>query len=186
MLMLSRPADADGRRPPGHGDAAHVVDVPMPISFRIDRAHGVVLSRAWGEVLLADAHEHHRRLAADPDFDPSFVQLVDVRDVTRVDGSAGAVRSIAQRPVFAPGTRRAFVVSTTEQYGIARMYASLCAFEGEVVEVFRKWETATWWLGLPDDIGLHDDERHARHDRRSSEGVGDEEGHPQERPGPGS
>jgi hypothetical protein len=150
----------------------------MPASYRIDREHGVVLSRAWGVLAADEVVAHYRDLASDADFDPGFVQLIDLRNVERIEMSFAAVRSLAERPVFAAGQRRAIVVSTTEQFGVARMYGSLCAFAGEVVDVFRKLETAAWWLGIPDCAVRSDDPPAERADAEAPELPRDPAGRP--------
>ena len=150
----------------------------MPASYRIDRVHGVVLSRGWGVLAADEVVAHYRDLASDPDFDPGFVQLIDLRNVERIDMSFAAVRSVAERPVFAAGQRRAILVSNTEQFGVARMYGSLCAFEGEVVDVFRELEAAARWLGIPAGAVRGDDPPTERADTAVPELPRDPAGRP--------
>jgi hypothetical protein len=60
---------------------------------------------------LADALAHQQRLSEDPDFDPSFLQLLDMTDVTELNFDTADVRKMAQATIFSPSSRRAFVVS---------------------------------------------------------------------------
>ena len=53
----------------------------MPFDFSIRSDRPLVLSRGWGEVTNEEALDHQRRLAANPDFDPTGKQLVDFSQV---------------------------------------------------------------------------------------------------------
>jgi hypothetical protein len=118
----------------------------MPITYTIDRDHGVVLSRAWDVLTYAELREHYFRLAADPDFDPGFCQLADNRQVHRVDMTAQTLRQLAGITIFAEGRPRALVVSAESDYGLARMYAIFSETAGQKVAVFREWADALQWL----------------------------------------
>ena len=74
--------------------------------------------------------------------------IVDMRAVTVMAYSCSRVRHVAMTQIFRGGQRRAIVAATDEQYGIARMFATFAALEGEVAEVFREWRPAVEWLGL--------------------------------------
>ena len=120
----------------------------MTASHQIDCAQGVVLVRLWGVVNDAELDDVRRRIRADPDFDPTLRYIVDMRAVTVMAYSCSRVRHVAMTQIFRGGQRRAIVAATDEQYGIARMFATFAALEGEVAEVFREWRPAVEWLGL--------------------------------------
>jgi hypothetical protein len=124
----------------------------MPISYCIDSEQGVVLSRAWGTVTGAEVQANERQLRADSAFDPTFLQLVDLRDTTRIDMSATMMQHLAQTRVFRRGRRCAFVTASHDQFGMARMFASFAGLLGDQVEVFRDWMPAVEWLGLVGDV----------------------------------
>ena len=124
----------------------------MPISYCIDSEQGVVLSRAWGNVTGAEVQAHERLLRSDPAFDPSFRQLVDIRDTTRIDMSATMMQHLAESRVFRRGHRCAFVTASHDQFGMARMFGAFAGLRGDDVEVFREWMPAAAWLGLAGDI----------------------------------
>jgi hypothetical protein len=56
-------------------------------------------------------------------------------------------RDLARSHLFAPGTRRAFVVARDVDYGMSRLFQAYVV-EGVVLEVFRDMEKAEEWLGL--------------------------------------
>ena len=120
----------------------------MPASYRIDVARRVVLSRAWGVFSAQDVFDHFTALAADPAFDPSFYQLIDLRDVEQVDLETSFIRRHALERLFAGGALRALVVSSDIHYGLARMYGAYAEYASQNVRVFRDMHEAEQWLGL--------------------------------------
>ena len=120
----------------------------MPASYRIDVARRLVLSRAWGVFTAQDLLDHYNALAADPAFDPSFSQLVDLRDVEQVELDTSVIRRHALERLFGGGAQRALVVSSDMHYGLARMYGAFAEFASQNVKVFRDMHEAEQWLGL--------------------------------------
>lgn len=118
----------------------------MPAAYRIDRERGLVLSRAWGALRDDDIRRHYTELAADPAFDPSFRQLVDLLEVTAVELTGACIAEIAKRRDFGPGARRAYVAATDVAYGVARMLEAYAESVGGEVEVFRDPGSAERWL----------------------------------------
>jgi hypothetical protein len=96
-----------------------------------------------GEVL-----DLYRDIRDDPAFEPSFQQLCDLRQVTRITATVETLRFLAQSRIFAAGVRRAFVVDREVDYGLSRLFQAYSEVEGAVIEVFRDWEEAEQWLGL--------------------------------------
>ena len=89
------------------------------------------------------------RLSADPDFEPTFSQLIDFAGITKVTLSHDEIYDLASRHVFAPGAKRALVTPTMEQFGLARMFQSYRSVKGETgIRVFTRMEEALAWLGI--------------------------------------
>ncbi len=87
------------------------------------------------------------RLSADPEFDLTFSQLIDFAGITKVALSHDEIYDLSSRHVFAPEARRAFVTTTMEQFGLARMFQSYRAAKGETgIRVFTLMEEALVWL----------------------------------------
>jgi hypothetical protein len=120
----------------------------MPASYRIDLARRLVLTRAWGVFTAQDLYDHYNTLSTDPAFDPSFPQLVDLRDVERVDMEPSIIRRHALEFLFASGTQRALVTSSDVAYELARMYKTFAEYVPQNVRVFRDMHDAEQWLGL--------------------------------------
>jgi hypothetical protein len=87
------------------------------------------------------------RLSHDPDFNPEFSQLTDFTQITAVGFGPEEVRQFAQRSIFSPLSRRAFVVRDDVQYGLARMFESHRELKGEFgIRVFRTLDEALDWI----------------------------------------
>jgi hypothetical protein len=119
----------------------------MPAFYKIDKEHRVVLSTASGVFDLAAALAHQDQLLADPDFDPSYSQLLDYSHVTEVRIDTNDVRKLAERSVFWPCSRRAIYVTRDIEYGFARMFEMLRENAGEKgIRVFRDLDDALTWI----------------------------------------
>jgi len=118
----------------------------MPTTYQLDPVRHLVVSRAWGILTDDDIESHYKRLVADSGFDPTFRQLCDMMEVTRIDATSDVLRRLAQQSVFAAGTQRAFVAAQDAHYGLTRMFQVFCELEGTRVEVFRDTASAEAWL----------------------------------------
>ena len=120
----------------------------MPLNYVIDKPHRLVTSTATGVVTYSDLTSHQSRLKNDPDFDPTFDQLVDGTAVTQLELTTENVRAIARQRLFAAGSRQAFATSSEFAYGMARMFELYrdSAGTGRMVRVFNGLEAAQEWL----------------------------------------
>lgn len=119
----------------------------MPAFYKIDKEHKVVLSTASGVFDLAAALAHQDQLLVDPDFDPTYSQLLDYSHITDVRIDANDVRKLAERSVFWPCSRRAIYVTRDIEYGFARMFEMLRENAGEKgIRVFRNFDDALTWI----------------------------------------
>jgi hypothetical protein len=119
----------------------------MPVFYKIDKERRVVLSSGSGTLTLADAKAHQQRLANDPDFDPSLSQIADFTQFTQFDLSSEDIRQMAERSLFSPHSRRAFIVPNDFAFGLARMFEILRDLAGEKgIRVCRSLEEALDWV----------------------------------------
>jgi hypothetical protein len=120
----------------------------MPLSYAIDKQHKLVTSTASGVVTYSDITSHQSRLKNDPDFDPTFDQLVDGTAVTHIELTTDNVRAIARQRLFAAGARQAIATGSEFAYGMARMFELYrdSAGTGRLVRVFNGREAAQEWL----------------------------------------
>jgi len=119
----------------------------MPAYFKIDKEHRLVLSTVSGVFAMADALAHQGNLRKHPDFDPSFSQLMDFTQVTRIELKEEDVQRLAQASIFSPDSRRAFVTTSDVAFGLARMFEMLRDTMGEKgIRVFRHLDDALDWV----------------------------------------
>ena len=124
----------------------------MSVRYSIDKSQRLVVSVGEGEVRFDDIRDHQNRLLADPDFDPTFDQLADGTQITRIDLSADEARVLARRPVFSRNSLRAIVATQPHIFGLGRMMQAY--HEGLAqVQVFCSMEEALNWLGRTLPVG---------------------------------
>lgn len=123
----------------------------MPAFYNIDKERRLVLSSGAGVLTKEDLLGHMDRLSKDPDFDPDFSQVVDFTQIDLVEVEPEDVRQLAQRNIFSPRSRRAFVVKDDLQYGLARMFEIHRELKGERgIRVFRTFDEAMDWIVVGD------------------------------------
>ena len=120
----------------------------MPATYEIDRQRRLITSRLWGPVTDREVFEHNEKLRGDPDFDPTYQQLVDLTEVTEVVVSTSMINETSLDQFFEPGTRRAMVAVDDAVYGMARMFALRAESVGQTIEIFRDSQKARDWLGI--------------------------------------
>jgi hypothetical protein len=119
--------------------------------YKIDKERRLVLSFGVGVLTKADLLGHMERLSKDPDFDPDFSQVLDFRQITALEIGPEDVRQLAQRNIFSPRSRRAFVVKDDLQFGLARMFEIHRELKGETgIRVFRTFDEAMDWIMVRD------------------------------------
>jgi hypothetical protein len=119
----------------------------MPEFYKIDRERRLVLSSASGVFSRADAVAHMEKLLKDPDFDPSYSQIADFTQVTKIDLTARDIHELAQRSIFSSHSRRAFIAPSDVAYGLGRMFGMLRENQSEMgIRVFRTLEDALDWV----------------------------------------
>ena len=113
----------------------------MPITYDIDKKQRLVVSRLWDVVTNDEVDKHNRSLRSDPDFDPSYRQLIDLSGITEIRVTTPKVTATAH-----PGTRRAFFAPADAAFGLARKFATHAEAGGQTIEVFRDRKKAEEWL----------------------------------------
>jgi hypothetical protein len=119
----------------------------MPATYEIDKQRRLVISTGLGKVTFADLLAHQDKLLTDPDFDPSFSQIMDFTRITSFDLEASDVYRLAQRNIFSPESRRAIAAPGDAMYGFGRMFEMLRENAGEhSIRVFRELDEAVDWV----------------------------------------
>jgi hypothetical protein len=70
----------------------------MPVVLKIDPQRKVVHSAFYGRITDAELLGHHKRIAADPDFNSQFADIVDFSDVTDPAITDSAIAALAANP----------------------------------------------------------------------------------------
>ncbi len=81
----------------------------MGLRFTIDKQRRLIVTVAEGRVVFDDIRSHQDRLLADPEFDATLDQLIDTTTATEFALSVAEARTIAERPMLSPESRRAVV-----------------------------------------------------------------------------
>jgi hypothetical protein len=125
----------------------------MPCRYVIYQEQRLVITTAWDRVTFAEAKAHQDQLSSDAAFDPEFNQLVDASAVTAIDATIDQIKTIARRGIFSPASRRAFVATSPDIFGLGRMLGTYLEM-GRIpqqVQVFYDLPSALEWLGLGKD-----------------------------------
>ena len=119
----------------------------MAFFYKIDKKQRLVMTTVSGVMTLADGLSHQNTIRNDPEFAPTFSQLMDLTHATRIDLTQQDIHRLAQTNVFSPNSRRAILVKTDVAYGLARMYELLRETMGEHgIRVFRNLDEALEWI----------------------------------------
>ena len=121
----------------------------MPAQYKIDTVRRMVFTVAYGILTDQDAYTHQEKLRDDPDFDPSFSQLIDSTNVTEADGlSTEAIYNLARRNPFGAGAQRAFVASNRLLYVMFHVFQTLTEDHSDEVVIFKDLTEASEFLKL--------------------------------------
>jgi hypothetical protein len=121
----------------------------MAISYRIDKTDQLITATAFGDVSFQDFRAMLAVMIEDPDFDPEYDRLWDMRQ-GRPMLSADEVRGVAKVVANVVGGRRAAIVAPGDvAYGLSRMYSVFLEDAGIDVQPFRTFDEATAWLQTP-------------------------------------
>lgn len=120
----------------------------MPIQYEIDKERRILRAVSVGGVDAAEVRDYLRRLESDPDYDPSFNGIIDVRSATAAvtpDDIRDIAELVRRRPKEASG-RRAVIVGSDEHFGLMRMFEAYTSSGPTRYRVFRDSDEANAWL----------------------------------------
>jgi hypothetical protein len=136
-------------KPSNSGLESRSLEIPMPVTYQIDAANGIIRTRCIGDVTLEEVLGHFRDLTRDPDGPRHLDVLLDLSEQTSVPESqdmrtvAYEISRVRERVEF--GTC-AVVASSNALFGMLRM---LQVFTEELFSeswVFRTLPEAEAWL----------------------------------------
>ncbi|MGA8500843.1 MAG: hypothetical protein WB683_04800 [Candidatus Sulfotelmatobacter sp.] len=122
----------------------------MPFSYVVHREQGLVISIGSGRVTWEEIKERQDQTKTDPDFNPEFNQIVDLRAVTGFDMTSDHARALARRMIFSFSSKRAFIAANPAVFGVARMWEIFTEMSDNPSEirVFYDLPSALKWLNL--------------------------------------
>ena len=120
----------------------------MPWTYRIDKADGIVFVKLTGSFDTQSTTVAQNRVRDDPNFDPGYRALYDLRDVTDVELTSSDMKMLGKNSPFDGSGRRAFVVSEAAMYGMTRMYLTRRNEKEGRVQLFDDVAEARMWLDL--------------------------------------
>ena len=117
------------------------------VTYALDRQRRLISTIAEGSIVFGDIRDHQDRLLADPDFDPTFDQLIYTIPAIEFVISAEEAKTLASRRIVSPESRRAFVAIKPHIIGLGRMMEIYHEGLGYAdVEVFDSIDRAMNWL----------------------------------------
>jgi hypothetical protein len=129
----------------------------MPIRILTSNELGLVVVIFEGIVTAEEFDRDVAPLVQTSEFGLMPLALVDTTAAIRVDIPSELVRNYARRAEdyiddkIEPGAKMALVATSSEFYGLGRMYQSSRGDSPVEIEVLRSREEAEAWLGLSDD-----------------------------------
>jgi hypothetical protein len=118
----------------------------MPLTVSVDKRRGLVITHGSGALTLDDIASARAQIRANPEFDASFYELFDVRDVTEIRLTGAEIARVAASSVLGAGICRAFVVANQRQRGLARLFSGFAEPHNQRVVVFHDMAVAESWL----------------------------------------
>ncbi len=122
----------------------------MSADYSISTEHQAVFSMGWGTLTFADIVNHRALLWKDPAYSADFRQIADLSGVSKMELSPDEIAALAKQPVLAHRSRRAIVVASSLQYGLAHIF--LAYSDKQTVELFRGLDEAAQWVELPLEV----------------------------------
>jgi hypothetical protein len=128
----------------------------LPFSYVVYKDRKLVISTGTGRVTCEEIRFRQDQTQTDPEFDPDFNQIVDLRAATAIDGSIDEFKVLASRKVFSPQSRRAFLASSPAVFGMGRLWEAQTEISQNTshIRVFYDVASAMEWLGMKDAAGL--------------------------------
>jgi len=122
----------------------------MPFSYVVYGEHRLVISTGSDVVTWEEIKARQDQTKTDPDFNPEFNQIVDLRAVTGFDMTTDQARLLARRMIFSATSKRAFVAASPAVFGVGRMWEIFTELSDNPSElrVFYDLPSALKWLSL--------------------------------------
>ena len=122
----------------------------MPFSYVVYSEHRLVISTGSDRVTWEEIRARQDQTKTDPDFNPEFNQIVDLRAVTAFAMTSDQARVLARRMIFSLTSKRAFVAANPAVFGVGRMWEIFTELSENPsqIHVFYDLPSALKWLNL--------------------------------------
>jgi hypothetical protein len=121
----------------------------MPITYDLDRANRLIVTRCVGETDLREVIRHFEELVNLPDPPPSLDVLLDLSEMTTIPDSTqlhSAATATAKASEHIRFDHCAIVTSSEPVRGLALVWVMFAQQSFRATEVFRTFEEARGWL----------------------------------------
>jgi len=113
--------------------------------FHVDIERQLVTVKFGNRVTAEEIGKYVEKLLVQPSFQPTFSEIVDIREAKDIDLQADDFLKLAdQVDPFSPEAKRAFVVRTTVQNHAVRMHKILRSQRN--IGIFQTLEEAERWI----------------------------------------
>ncbi len=117
------------------------------VEYVIDSLSKLVRVKFGKKLAFDDIGRYAKLLQSNPQFRPSYSEIVDLTDVEELDLDAEEFLKLADKvDPFSPQAKRAFVVRTSVQNHAARMHKILRTQRN--IEIFQTDEGAERWIAM--------------------------------------
>jgi hypothetical protein len=122
----------------------------MPFSYVVYKDRNLVISTGSDRVTWREIKARQDQTKIDPDFNPEFNQIVDLRAVTGFDMTSQEAGALASRMIFSSTSKRAFIAAEPAVFGVGRMWQIFTELSDNPsqIRVFYDLPSALKWLGL--------------------------------------
>ena len=122
----------------------------MPFRYVVHKDLRLVVSSGLGRVSWSEIKACQDQTKTDPNFNPEFDQIVDLRATTSFDMTVAQAGVLARRMIFSFSSKRAFVASSPAVFGMGRVWEAFTELSDNPsqIQVFYDLSPALNWLGL--------------------------------------
>ena len=122
----------------------------MPFRYVVHKDRRLVVSTGLDCVSWNEIKACQDLTKTDPNFNPEFDQIVDLRATTSFDMTVEQAGALARRMIFSFSSKRAFVASSPAVFGMGRVWEAFTELSDNPsqIQVFYDLSPALKWLGL--------------------------------------
>ena len=124
----------------------------MPVHYIIYKEHRLAITTGEGYITADEIKAHQDQLLGDPDFDPTFNQLIDVTNAADLYLNVGEMKEVSRLRIVSGSSKRAYLAKSIHVAAVGRVMEIYHEAHHEVeVHVFEDRHEALQWLGIEED-----------------------------------